>query len=98
MYKIKYTPEFDKWLKGTKNAIFIKQLYSRFKNIEQGNFGLHKRLNEHLFELKFTTGAGYRVYYLVADDVIILLGGVKKTQSKDIKKAMQILKQYILKQ
>lgn len=56
---IKRTPEFDKWLKGVRDTIFIKQFDSRIQRIKQGNFGSHKRLSEYLFELKFATGKGF---------------------------------------
>lgn len=95
MTVIKTTPQFDKWLKGIKDVIFIRQLNHRIKRIEQGNFGFHKRLSEYLYELKFKNSKGYRIYYAFDDDVIILWAGAKDTQNKDIKKASEILKQYM---
>lgn len=53
-----------------------------------------KNLNlKILYELRFNIGSGYRVYYTIEDDIIVLLinGGDKKTQSKDIQRAVTIL-------
>lgn len=89
---INKTPEFVKWFDKAKDGVFKKKFNNRIEQIKQGNFGFNKRLDEYLFELKFKGNVGYRVYYLVVDKhVFIIWGGVKDTQSKDIKKANQIL-------
>ncbi len=66
----------------------------RLLRIEQGNLGDHKALGEGLYELRFTFGAGYRVYFAQEGNQIILLliGGDKSTQSRDIEKARDIMK------
>lgn len=94
MYKIKTTSEFIKWLSKIKDPIFRVQLNQRISRIKQGNFGLNKRLSENIFELKFSSAKGYRVYYIIENDVLLLFGGVKDTQSKDIKFVKQLLKKY----
>jgi len=69
---------------------------TRLVRVSQGNLGDYKSLGAGLFELRLTTGAGYRVYYGYDGDEIVLLlsGGDKSTQSKDIDKARAFLSDY----
>ena len=59
-----------------------------------GNFGEHRDLSDGVSELKFKFGPGYRIYYTEHDGeiVILLAGGDKSTQSKDIAKAKELAK------
>ncbi len=59
-----------------------------------GTFGDHKQLNEKLFELRFFFGGGYRIYYTFKGNTVILLlvGGDKSSQKKDIARAMTLIK------
>lgn len=91
--KIQRTPEFIKWFsKQTEKG--KAQIDARLKNVEIHNyFGDHKPLGESLLELRWKNGR--RVYYsLVMKDelTLVLLGGFKNAQQKDIKKARSILK------
>lgn len=65
----------------------------RFDRLKDGNFGDYKQLDEYLYELRFNFGSGYRVYYTLENNVIVLLinGGDKKSQVKDIKMAKEII-------
>lgn len=60
-----------------------------------GNFGDCKSIDKQISELRFFLGAGYRIYYTIKGDEIILLlnGGDKSSQAKDIKQAKDILKE-----
>lgn len=62
----------------------------------QGNLGDYKSLGEDLYELRLHFGSGYRIYYGELEDIIILLlcGGDKSTQSRDIIKAKNYFKEY----
>ena len=61
--------------------------------IENGSFGDHKVINQGLNELRFFFGSGYRIYYTIKGDRVVLLlsGGDKSSQSRDIKAARKIL-------
>ncbi len=61
-----------------------------------GNFGDTKSVGDNLYELRLFFGSGYRVYYTVENDVLVILftGSDKPTQSEDIKKAKKYLKDY----
>ena len=66
----------------------------RLDRVKEGNFGDFKNLNE-ISELRFNFSSGYRLYFTIVNDIIILLGGNKKSQSKDIEKAKLYKKDYI---
>ena len=70
-----------------------KRILLRLERLKNGNFGDYKQISEFLYELRFTFGAGYRVYFTIESNIIILLinGSNKKTQTKDIKLANEIL-------
>ncbi len=64
-------------------------VYERLEKVKSGYFGDYKNLGEGVFELRIHLGAGYRIYYGKngRDIVLLLCGGDKSTQSKDVKKA-----------
>lgn len=70
-----------------------KRILLRLDRLQDGNFGDYKKLNKFLYELRFNFDSGYRIYYTMENKTIILLinGGNKKTQAKDIKSANEIL-------
>ncbi len=69
------------------------RISTRIKRAASGNFGDHKQLAEKLFELRFTFGGGFRIYYTFNGETVLFLlaGGNKASQSKDIKKALAII-------
>lgn len=81
------------WLKSL-DGTTRKRILLRFDRLKDGNFGDYKQLDEYLYELRFSFGSGYRVYYTLENNKIILLinGGDKKSQVKDIKNAKEIVK------
>lgn len=87
---------FQGWLDGLNDLKGGSRILVRLNRVEQGNFGPSGPVGGGVFELKFDFGPGYRVYYgLDGDDVVILLGGGdKKTQSSDIRKAIARWKVY----
>ncbi len=93
-FKIIETIEFSDWLDKQKNQQFKIAFERRMRKLRVGHFGDYKRLDEHLFELRFFIGPGYRVYYTIQNDVILLIGSDKKQQHQAIKKARAIFKQY----
>ncbi|AQW81270.1 toxin-antitoxin system, toxin component, RelE/ParE family [Campylobacter pinnipediorum subsp. pinnipediorum] len=94
MYTIKQTDYFSKWLIKLKDIRGKVSILRRIERIKDGNFGDCKSVGNNISELRITTGPGYRVYYTNKNDeiIILLVGGDKSTQSNDIKKANEILK------
>jgi putative addiction module killer protein len=95
MYLVKQTDVFSKWLKKLKDTRGKVSIIRRIARVTQGNFGDHKSVGDEVWELRLTTGPGYRIYYTKKDDeiVILLVGGDKSTQTEDISKAKLLLKE-----
>lgn len=97
MYSLKKTSEFDKWLKKLKDKKAKAKILIRLQRIEsQGNFGDCKALGEGVSELRVHYAKGYRVYFKEYGSKIILLliGGDKSSQTRDIEKAKQLWERY----
>jgi putative addiction module killer protein len=88
-YKIKTTNIFDEWFTTVKDKTHRTRILKRFDNVQLGNFGKYESVGSNLFELKFLFGPGFRIYYTIKENLIVLLlcGGDKSTQKKDIDKA-----------
>ncbi|WP_233117177.1 type II toxin-antitoxin system RelE/ParE family toxin [Aggregatibacter actinomycetemcomitans] len=92
MIQIKTTFLFDEWLKKLKNLIAKAKINARIKRLQFGNFGDLKSVNDGIFEMRIDKGQGYRVYLKDQNGILVILlcGGDKSTQEKDIKKAKQL--------
>jgi putative addiction module killer protein len=77
------------WLSSLKDVMTQAILYKRIRQAGLGQFGKSKNLGSGVWELKIDYGPGYRVYYGIEGDelILILMGGSKRTQASDIKKA-----------
>ena len=86
---------FYEWINILDNS-FKKRILLRLTRIESGNLGDYKNIGDGVLELKFTFGSGYRIYFGKDQDriIILLCGGNKKTQSKDIIKAKEYWRIY----
>jgi len=95
MYIIKTTNYFSKWLKSLKDIKAKIAIARRIERMQIGNFGDVKSVGNKISELRVPTGPGYRIYFTKykREIIILLIGGDKSTQSKDIKKANEILKE-----
>jgi len=87
---------FSEWI----NSLPVKErarIFARLDRVETGNMGDHKYVGEGVSELRFHFGSGYRVYYGEIDNIIILLlcGGDKSSQNKDVRKAKQFWDKWV---
>ena len=83
------------WISSLKDYLAIAKINARLLRLRLGNMGDFKSLEEGLFELRLDIGPGYRIYFTQKDPKkILLLGGIKKSQKKDILKSKQYLKDY----
>jgi putative addiction module killer protein len=95
MYIIEKTDEFDKWLRKLKDLRAKSKILFRIQKIENDeHFGDCESVGNGIRELKINYAKGYRVYFTESDGkiIILLIGGDKSTQSKDIERAKEILK------
>jgi putative addiction module killer protein len=93
MFEVKRTQEFDEWLKALPDRDGAARIDARLARLALGSFGDHKPISEGLSELKIDVGPGYRVYYARRGETLYLLlcGGDKSTQKKDITRALGML-------
>ena len=86
-------PEFDAWLKTLRDPIGKARVIARIRSAEAGNFGDCEPVGNGISEMRVHAGPGYRVYYSRKSGIVYLLlcGGNKSTQAKDIKLAKAIL-------
>jgi len=95
MYKIEKTDDFDKWLRKLKDLRAKAKILFRIQKIENDeHFGDCEPVGNGIGELKIAYAKGYRVYFKESDGkiIILLIGGDKSTQQRDIEKAKEILK------
>ncbi|WP_165062947.1 type II toxin-antitoxin system RelE/ParE family toxin [Adlercreutzia sp. ZJ154] len=97
MIDLVQTEEFVKWLKRLKDIDARARINVRLKRIElTGNLGDAKSVGDGVYELRIDYGPGYRVYYSQRGKelLLLLIGGDKSSQQKDIEKAKKINTEY----
>lgn len=92
-YELRSTECFDKWLAKIKDRKTHTRILRRVDKLVIGAFGDCKTIAANLFELRMFFGPGYRVYYTIKgrEIIILLAGGDKSTQTKDIERALELL-------
>jgi putative addiction module killer protein len=86
------TDDYQNWINGLNDRAGRSRMLVRVDRLIDGNPGLHRNLTEGVSELKIDVGPGYRVYYSFRGDQLLLLlaGGNKSTQNKDIEQALEL--------
>jgi len=92
MYQVYQTEFFENWFRNLKDQTAKDKIRIRIDRIEMGNLGDHHAIGDGVSEIRITYGPGYRLYYVMrGNEIIILLcGGDKGTQNKDIRKAKKM--------
>ena len=87
---------FTAWLDGLEDRQARARIRTRLDRLALGSFGDHRALDDGVYELRIDWGPGYRVYFARSGKVILLLlcGGDKRTQTRDIKNAKAYLRDY----
>lgn len=93
MTTIRTTPEYDAWFTSLRDERARQRINIRIRRVSLGNFGDVKPVGEGVSELRIDYGPGYRVYLVQRGDVILLCGGDKRTQERDITKAKRMAKE-----
>jgi putative addiction module killer protein len=93
MLEIRQTEEFERWLARLKDAVARAKILVRLRRLAFGNPGDVKPVGGGVSELRIDYGPGYRVYFTQRGSVILLVlcGGDKRTQQRDIKRAIAII-------
>ena len=92
MFKVHQTEVFEKWLDGLRDAPTRRRLVLRVRKASLGNLGDVKPVGQGVFELREFFGPGWRMYFVRRGDILILMlgGGTKATQERDIIKAIAL--------
>ena len=80
---------FKEWIDSLKDIVARQKVCIRLDRVRLGNLGKNRSIGEGVYELKIDYGPGYRVYYGLEKKavVLLLLGGDKSSQKKDIAQA-----------
>lgn len=92
MIEIRKTDVFAKWLDGLTDIQARARILTRIDRLADGNPGDAKSVGAGISEMRINYGAGYRVYYFMRgrELIILLAGGDKSSQSRDIKTAVRL--------
>ena len=94
--RVEKTDEYAEWIDTLKDQAGRARVLMRVERLIGGNPGQHRNLTDGVSELKIDFGAGYRVYYSQRGTRLLLLlaGGDKSSQSKDIQAAIKLAKNF----
>ena len=93
MYRIKRTPEFAEWLDNLRDRTARARLIRRLEKAARGNLGdINKRIGPRVYEMREFFVPGWRMYYTVRNDTLIIMlgGGDKSSQKTDIATAIRL--------
>ena len=87
---------YQEWLDGLRDVRGKMAIVRAVKRLEKGNFGVHHFCRDGVWELVLDTGPGYRVYYSIVGNALVLLlcAGSKRWQNRDIEQAVTYLRRY----
>ncbi|MGI6524466.1 MAG: type II toxin-antitoxin system RelE/ParE family toxin [Bdellovibrionota bacterium] len=87
---------YREWRNNIRDTSLGAAIDARLARVRNGNFGDHKSVGAGVYELRIPKGSGLRIYYALEGDVIVVLlaGGDKKSQSKDIILAKKLWEDY----
>ena len=94
MTEVRQTATFRDWMAGLRDSVARRRILQRIARLELGLLGDVKSVGSGIGELRIDHGAGYRVYFMRRGDelIILLCGGDKSTQTKDIERAKALAK------
>ena len=92
MFSIKSIPEFANWLSELSDNALRGIIVARIKRLEQGLMGDVEPVGQGVSELRIHVGAGWRIYFTQRGSqiIVLLIGGSKRTQKKDIRRAKEL--------
>ncbi len=95
MIEIRQTDEYSRWFNGLRDRQARARINVRIRRLSLGNPGDVKPVGEGVLELRINYGPGYRVYYVQQGQtlVILLAGGEKHTQDRDIRRALELARE-----
>ncbi|MCW1402053.1 type II toxin-antitoxin system RelE/ParE family toxin [Novosphingobium sp. MW5] len=95
MFRVETTAEFDRWLDGLRDRMAQKRIAMRIRRVESGLLGDWKTVGDGVSELRVDHGPGYRLYYTMRGEVLVILlcGSDKSDQDRAIRLSKELVKQ-----
>ncbi len=95
MFTVRRTKEFDAWFLSLRDGLTRARLAARLRKAQLGNLGDVKSVESGVYEMREDFGPGWRMYYVKRGRLLIVMlgGGDKSTQAKDIAKAVKLAAQ-----
>ncbi len=93
-FSVVLLPEFDAWLSGIKDGMTRRRLVRRLERAGEGTLGDVEPVGDGVSEMREHFGPGWRMYFVQRGELVIVMlgGGDKSTQQRDIKKAIKLSK------
>jgi putative addiction module killer protein len=94
MFRIEQTAEFAEWLDGLRDKRAVEKIAMRLVRIQSGLFGDWKTVGDGVSELRVDYGPGYRLYYALREQVVVILlcGSDKRDQKRAVRLAKELAK------
>jgi putative addiction module killer protein len=94
MIEVRRTAAFSEWLKALRDNVGKARIVTRIERMQAGNFG-DAKFFDGIGEMRVNVGPGYRVYFAKRGDVLVILlcGGDKSSQARDIRTAIEMAKE-----
>ncbi len=92
MYEVEQTSHYAAWFRGIRDRTIRGRITARIERVQLGNFGDAKPVSDGIHELRLAFGPGYRIYFMQrgARVILLLCGGDKGRQARDIVRAKRI--------
>ena len=96
MIEVRQAAEYEKWFASLKDRTARVRVDIRIRRLSLGNLGTVEPVGEGVSELKIDYGPGYRVYFVQHGShyVLLLIGGDKSTQARDLRRAKELARKY----
>ena len=96
MVEVRKTAQYRQWFESLRDRQARARIGVRLLRLQDGNPGQHRVLSDGVVEMKIDYGPGYRIYFIQSGPVFVVLlaGGDKSTQDADIKRVIEIAKEW----
>ena len=96
MIQIIESSTFKRWVRRLRDRAAVARINARLRNVTNGHFGDVRAVGDGVSEIRIQSGPGYRVYFIRdgAEVVVLLCGGDKSSQVRDIQRAKQIAREW----